>query len=57
MTAPIGFAESYMLARSRQCQFGYQKVLYRGIANVGVQVFSLLVLSKLFLGRSRLVSA
>jgi IS5 family transposase len=39
------------------CQFGYRKVRYSGIANNSVQVFALLALANLYLARSRLASA
>ena len=40
-----------------KCQFGYRKVRYRGIANNGAQVFSLLALANLYLARRTLASA
>jgi IS5 family transposase len=39
------------------CQFGYRRARYRGIAKNGAQVFSLLALANLYLVRGRLASA
>lgn len=43
--------------RVLKCQFGYRKARYRGIAENGAQVFSLLALANLFLARRKLVAA
>jgi IS5 family transposase len=40
-----------------KCQFGYRRVRYRGIAENGAQMFSLLALANLYLARGRLASA
>ena len=43
--------------RVLECQFGYRKVRYRGIAKNGAQVFSLLALANIYLVRKKLVIA
>jgi hypothetical protein len=40
-----------------QCQFGYRKVRYRGIAKNGAQVLSLLALANLYLARRTFAAA
>lgn len=45
------------MLRVVQCQFGYRKVRYRGIAKNGAQVFALFALGNLYRVRRRIASA
>ncbi|MDP0587740.1 MAG: transposase [Candidatus Endonucleobacter bathymodioli] len=44
------------LFRILKCQFGYRKVLYRGLENNRAQVMSLMVMANLYLQRNALTA-